>query len=406
MALGILVFAVTYLLVAGRLTRALPMDRPAGALIGAVLAVAVGALTPEEAGRAIDKSTLILLFAVMGMGAFLSEDGFFDRAAPIVAARARTRAALLGTVVWSSGALGALITNDAICVLAAPVVVDWMRRWKLPRLPFLLALATGANTGSVATLVGNPQNMLCGSLGQLSFREHFAHLAPVAVLGLAVNHAVLHLMFRRDLVGELPPQAETHAPLFTKRSLVTVAVIAGTVVVYMTGAPLTYTALGGFSVLLIANRTEPSRIWARVDWSILLFFGGLFVAVDAFARSGAPEWAFAHVPLYRAGPAIGAYLRTATYFLVGSNVVTNVPFILIVRAHMSALPDPTLAWELLAMASTFAGNLTLLGSVANVIVAEKAESEGGLRFWEYARAGAPIAILTTIVGTMWLVWVR
>ncbi len=406
LSLGIFVFAVTYLLVAGRRTRALPMDRPAGALIGAVLAVAVGALSPEEAGRAIDKSTLILLLAVMGMGAFLSEDGFFDRAAPIVASRARTRVALLGAVVWSSGALSALITNDAVCVLAAPVVVDWIRRWKLPRLPFLLALATGANTGSVATLVGNPQNMLCGSLGQLSFRAHFIHLAPVAVLGLAVNHAVLHLMFRRELGGELPEAPADSAPLLTKRSAVTLAVIAGTVVIYMTGASLTYTALGGFSLLLIVNRTEPARIWTRIDWSILLFFGGLFVAVDAFARSGAPEWAFAHVPLYRDGPALAAYLRTAGYFLVGSNVVTNVPFILIVRAHMAALPDPSLAWELLAMASTFAGNLTLLGSVANVIVAEKAEAEGGLRFWEYARAGAPIALLTTIVGTIWLVLTR
>lgn len=405
MTSGIAVFAITYLLVAGRRMRRLPIDRPAGALIGAVLAVAVGAVTPEEAGAAVDKSTLILLFAVMGMGAFLSHDGFFDRAAPIIAKHAKSQAWLLGAIVWGAGALSALITNDAVCVLAAPVVVGWISRWQLPRLPFLLALATSANTGSVATLVGNPQNMLCGSLGHLSFRTHFVHMLPVAILGLGVNHAILHFMFRGALSGSIPPEADG-GPLFSRRSMVTLAIIAGTVVLYIAGANLTYTALGGFVLLLVIHRTDPALIWERIDWSILLFFGGLFVAVDALARSGAPAWIFAHAPLFRGPEGVASYLRTAGYFLIGSNVVTNVPFIMIVQRQMSSLPDATLGWELLAMASTFAGNLTLLGSVANVIVAEKAHPVGGLRFWEYARAGVPIALATTVLGTLWLVLVR
>lgn len=399
---GIVVFALTYVLVASRRIRGLAVDRPAGALIGAVLAVAIGSTTPEEAAAAIDHSTLVLLFAVMGMGAFLDLDGFFDRAAPRLAARARTPGGLLAILVWTAGGLSAFVTNDAVCVLLAPVVVRWIQRWKLPRLPFLLALATAANTGSVATLVGNPQNMLCASLGHLPFARFFLHMAPVAVVGLAVNHGLLAWIFRRDLEGTLPEEPSAGA-VFTRRALLTFAVIGGTVAVYSGGANLAYTALAGLVVLMLLYGADPGLVWQRIDWSVLLFFGGLFVAVDGFARGGAPAWVFAHVPIFVGPSGLGAYLRTAVCFLVGSNFVTNVPFILVVQREMTRLPNPTLAWELLAMTSTFAGNLTLLGSVANVIVAEKGQGVGGLRFFEYLRVGLPLALITTFLGTVWLV---
>src|SRR5262245_50359463 len=193
MVLGSIAFGITYILIAVRRLRWVRLDRASGAIVGAVLAVAIGSSTPEEAAHAVDHSTLVLLFAVMGMGAFLSIDGFFDRAAVRLLATARTRARLLAAVVWGSGALAALITNDAVCVLATPLVVRWIQRWNLPRLPFLLALATASNTGSVATLVGNPQNMLCASLGKLGFAPFAAQMLPVAFFGLAANHAILHL---------------------------------------------------------------------------------------------------------------------------------------------------------------------------------------------------------------------
>jgi Na+/H+ antiporter NhaD/arsenite permease-like protein len=405
MWIGICVFAITYVLIAARRLRLVRLDRPAGALVGAVLAFAFESVTPAEAAAAVDQTTIVLLLAVMGMGAFLSIDGFFDRLARLVVARARTPARLLGALVWGVGILSAFITNDAACVLVAPLVVSWIRRWKLARLPLLLALATAANTGSVATLVGNPQNMLCGSLGGLSFAGYLGHMLPVALLALAANHAILLVVFRRELSGTL---AEETAPerLFTWRSAVTLAVIFGTVALYMGGAHMAFTALGGFAVLLLVHRLDPAEVWARIDWSVLLFFGGLFIAVDGFVRSGAPAYLFAHVPVFAGPEGLGAYARTSAYFLAGSNVVTNVPFILLVKSEMAKLPDPRVGWELLAMASTFAGNLTLLGSVANIIVAEKSVEVGGLHFREYFRVGAPIAILTTILGTLCLNLVR
>jgi Na+/H+ antiporter NhaD/arsenite permease-like protein len=257
----------------------------------------------------------------------------------------------------------------------------------------------------VATLVGNPQNMLCGSLGKLHFAPFLLHMLPVALVGLAINHAVLVFVFRRDLDGDLPDEPSP-PKLLTLRSAVTLGVIVATVVVYTLGGSLSFTALAGFALLLVVHRRDPATVWERIDWSVLVFFGALFVAVDALARSGAAEWAFTRFPLVGDRPGLAEWLRATAIFLVGSNVVTNVPFILIVRSEMPKLPDPTLGWELLAMASTFAGNLTLIGSVANVIVAEKAEPVGGLRFREYLRIGVPVALLTTFVGAVILVVLR
>jgi Na+/H+ antiporter NhaD/arsenite permease-like protein len=405
MVLGSIAFGITYILIAVRRLRWVRIDRASGAIIGAVLAVAIGSTTPEEAAAAVDQSTLVLLLAVMGMGAFLSIDGFFDRAAVRLLSGARTRGRLLAAVVWGAGLLAAFITNDAVCVLATPLVVDWIERWRLPRLPFLLALATAANTGSVATLVGNPQNMLCASLGKLGFDAFAWHMLPVALLALVTNHALLAFFFRRDLAGELP-EARVEGRLFTTKSILTLAVIAGTVVAYVSGRPMTYSALAGFAVLLLVHRVDPAQVWARIDWSVLIFFGGLFVSVDGFVRSGAPAYAFARAPLFVGTEGLASYGRSVLFFLLGSNVVTNVPFILLVQSEMGHLPNPRLGWELLAMAATFAGNLTLLGSVANIIVSEKSQSIGGLRFGEYLKVGLPVALATTAVGTAWLVAMR
>lgn len=405
MRIGLYVFLLTYVLISARRLSWLRFDRPAGALLGAVLCVVTGALTPSAALHAVDGATLLLLFGVMGMGAFLAVEGFFDEVEAALVHWARTPRRLLAAIVWSSGVLSAFITNDAVCVLGAPLVVRLIRSHSLRPLPFLLALATAANTGSVATLVGNPQNMLCGLLGGLSYREHLTVMAPVALVGLAINQVLLQLLFRKDLAAcslAVSSSAPPKSPL-KPRVLVTLAVIMATAAAYTLGADLSWTAALGFVVLMLIHRRETSELWPRIDWSVLLFFAGLFVVVEAFIRSGAPAWIFERAPLTSATNGTWGWLRLSGIYLVGSNVVSNVPFILVVQDELAALPNPKLAWEILAMASTFAGNLTLLGSVANVIVAEQAHSVGGISFWQYLRIGAPLALLTTLLGTLWLV---
>jgi Na+/H+ antiporter NhaD/arsenite permease-like protein len=187
------------------------------------------------------------------------------------------------------------------------------------------------------------------------------------------------------------------------RVVTTLCVVAGTALVCTLGASLPWTATGAFALLMLLHRRDTRELWSRIDWSLLLFFSGLFVVVQGFIASGAPAAFFARVPLPSGQHGLVDYLELSAIFALGSNVVSNVPFIVLVGSQMHTLVDPTLGWELLAMASTFAGNLTLLGSVANIIVAEQARDLGGIGFWPYLRVGFPVAVLTTLVGVLWLV---
>jgi Na+/H+ antiporter NhaD/arsenite permease-like protein len=289
-------------------------------------------------------------------------------------------------------------------VLGAPLVVRLVKRHSLPALPFLLALATAANTGSAATLVGNPQNMLCGTLGGLAYVDHLRVGGPVALLGLTLNHGLLWLFFRRRLAAAALAPSDVARPV-ARRTWVTLAVIGGTAVSYVLGAHLAWASVAGFALLMLVHRHDTRQLWPRIDWALLLFFSGLFVVVEGFAQSGAPAYFFREFPI-ASGSASGGWhehLRLSGIFLLGSNLVSNVPFILVVKHQITALPDPRLGWELLALASTFAGNLTLLGSVANVIVAEAGRDVGGMGFWEHFKVGLPLALGTTLLGAAWMI---
>ncbi|MCB9672690.1 MAG: hypothetical protein H6734_24650 [Alphaproteobacteria bacterium] len=393
--IGVGVFLVTYVLVSARRIGWLGLDRPTAALGGAVAVVGLGVLGPDQAIAAVDGETLLLLLGVMGIGAFLVLDGVFDAVEARLAPLAARPAVLLAAVVWGAGGLAALVTNDAVCLLGTPLVLRIVRRYGLPPVPFLLALASGANTGSAATLVGNPQNMLCARLGGLQFLDHLLLVGPLVVLALAANQVVLAVLC------ELPPSREAvplgpPAPLGRRQAL-TAGVLALTVVAWMVGAPLGWTAAGAFVLLLLAHRRDAREVWRHVDGPLLLFFAGLFVVVEGLRSTGAVDAVFARVPLEGLGTA-----GLAGVFVVGSNVVSNVPFILVVRDQLDGLPDPTRAWTLLAVASTFAGNLTLLGSAANVIVAEGAREVGGIGFREHLRVGVPVTLVTTAIAVLWL----
>lgn len=405
MSAGLTIFVLTYLLISARRLDWLGLDRPGVALAGAIACVATGALSPQAALHAIDANTILLLFGVMGMGASLASDGFFERASLHLAARAKTPTRLLGAIIWGSGLLSALLTNDAVCILGAPLVVTLIKRHKLPATPFLLAIATAANTGSVATLVGNPQNMLCASLGQLSFSAYLRQALPIALICLALNHALLHLLWRSKL-REAASLDTTHTAealplLLTRSTWLSLATITTCAILYTLGLPMAWTAAGGTVALLILQRRPAAQVWAHIDWSLLLFFCGLFIVVEALITTHLPAQLFAHLQLWQ-GPPLTANLKAAGLFLVGANIVSNVPFILVIKDQLSLAADPQRAWTLLAIASTFAGNLTLLGSVANIIVAQAGHEVGGLSFWTYLRVGLPLATISTLIAALYL----
>jgi len=391
------IFVVTYLLIAWPQMRALPVGRPAAALIGAVVMVAVGALAPEAAYDAIDGNTLVLLVALMALSSFLEQAGLFERLTERACRTRLSPTALLDALVFVAGGLSALLLNDTVCLFLTPVVCSVCVRRGLPLGPYLLALATSSNIGSAATLVGNPQNILIGSLGPLDFAGYARIVAPAALAGLAANALLLRLAFGRALRAS--PGARVDSPAADTRLQPAPLVIALVVAVgYALGFHLAFTTLVGVAALIARGRSEPRAMFAAIDWPLIVFFAALFVVVAAFASTGFPEaaWRIAAPHLVLAEPRGVAWLTA--YTLIGSNLFSNVPLVMLTGPLLHALDSPVRAFALLGFVSTVAGNLTLLGSVANLIVAERARQHHELGFVEYLRFGVLSTLVVLAVG--------
>lgn len=399
------IFTLTYLLISGRRLKVLPLHRPAAALLGAVLMVACGVMTPEQVYRSVDYDTLVLLLGMMLIAAYLHLAGFFDWAADWILRVAKTPQRLLFYVVCASGILSALLVNDTVCLMLTPLVVAVLIRGRLPLVPYLLALAMSANVGSVATLVGNPQNMIIGHLSGIPFLRFSASLLPAAIAGLAIEYAVLSVGFRRALCSVKINRADA-APRTIDRPLLIIAlsVLALVFTGFMLGLNLAWTALAGGALVMVLARRDTHEVLKLVDWHLLLFFAALFVVVEGLNGTGLPDGAYAKVRgLF--GDTSGAQAWNFAWFsAIGSNVFSNVPFVLIAGKWISNFSNPNLMWKVLALSTTFAGNLTILGSVANIIVVEFARKHVEVGFWEYARFGIPITLLTTAAGLLVLLW--
>jgi Na+/H+ antiporter NhaD/arsenite permease-like protein len=381
----------------------LPLNRPSAALLGAVLMVACGVMTPERAYRAVDYGTLVLLLGMMLISAYLYLAGFFEWAAVKILEVAGTPQRLLLCLMLTSAGLSALMVNDTVCLMLTPLVVAVIVRGRLPLLPYLMALATSANIGSVATLVGNPQCMIIGNLSGISFIRYSMSLVPVAVAGLAVNYLVLWFCFRKVLAtAKIAPLPEA-APALNGRLCGLVAVVLAVVFAgFVSGLNLPWTALAGAALLMVVARRDTHQVLKLVDWHLLVFFAALFVVVEGLNGTGLPD----HI--YRAvrgvfGTTTAVQGWNLTWFSVaGSNIFSNVPFVLVAGKWIGNFAQPELMWKVLALATTFAGNLTILGSVANIIVVESARGHIEVGFWDYAKAGIPIAVLSTAIGTLLL----
>lgn len=403
MALTLAIFTLSWWLMAVRRVPFLPIGRAAGAALGAVLMVVSGALTPEASFAAIDLSTLALLLGMMIQTDFLAEAGVFARVADALLRRARRPFGVLAAIAGVSAVLSAFLVNDTVCLFLTPVVVATCLRGGLPFTPCLLALATSANIGSAATLVGNPQNMLIGRMSAVEFTRFAALATPATLAGFAVNLALLWLFYRRTLPKTLPALAAVaHRPVPPAVALS----VLGTVVAFFAGAHLGYAALAGACAMLVAARMDARPRLARLDWSLLLFFAGLFIVVRGLESTGLVAAAWQAV-----APALGfddaaGLIGFSGAMLVGANVVSNVPLVLLVGPHMSALGGGDVGWVALAWVTTVAGNLTLIGSVANLIVAEGARETHSLGFREHLRFGVPSTLAVTAAGLLVLVALR
>ncbi len=400
------IFVATYVLISVHRIRFLNLDRPSAALAGAALTVALGVLPFDEALRgAISWETILLLLGMMVVVAYLKLAGFFEFVSTWILIRSRTPRRLLALLIVASGLLSALFVNDTICVLFTPVVLGAVLRAKLNPVPFLIALATSANIGSVMTLTGNPQNMLVGIFSRISYGPFFLYLLPVGAVGLVLDGLILARLYRRDLEGSFDT-TDLKLPELDRPALVRVlAVVAAICLGFLLplerwipglgpGQKLPFVALAGAARDIVAGRARPAQAFAHVDWGLLVFFAGLFVVVGGVNRTGL--LAALH---HRAAPLFGPSGAGLTVFTVAmSNIVSNVPYVLVVQKWISG----SYAWTLVAMASTFAGNLTIVGSVANMIVLELSRDRAEIGFVEYLKAGVPVTVATTAAGFLLL----
>lgn len=391
---------LTYLGVAIGEFPQLRMNRATIALVGAVALVVAGAMSPSQAFAALDGNTLVLLFAMMVLNVHLRLAGFFNWIAALVVRHARTPRRLLAWTIVASGVLSALFLNDTVVLMFTPLVLQVCARLRRDPIPYLMALAAGANIGSTATITGNPQNMLIGMSSQIGYLDFARALAPVAAAGLVIAWAVIVAVYRAEFAAQrfesrYDVVGEIYAPLFRKSVILSAALLLA----FLLGAPIPLAALAVAAALLVTRRLKPARIFAQVDWSLLVFFSGLFVVTGALRVLGFSDGLFQVAePIAR-----GGVLPLSLVTVILSNLVSNVPAVLLFRPLVPQFVDPARAWLTLAMASTLAGNLTLLGSVANLIVAESARAQGiRLTFEAYLKVGVPVTVLTVAAGVVWL----
>lgn len=392
---SLVVFTLVYLVIATRQLHFIGLDRPAAAIVGAVGMVVVGGLPMDAALAAIDLDVLILLFGVLLIAAYLAEARFFRLTTYLVLTRARTARSLLFGLTFVVGALSAFLLNDTVCVLLTPLVVAVVVEARLPALPYLLALASAANVGGVISFSGNPQNMIVGAAAQdtIGFAQYMLLTLPVGVACLALNALLLVWLFRKELpreplVDRSPPRPAIDRVLAAK-ALGALALFAGLAIA---GYSLAGSAMAAAAALVLVARTPPKQAFAIVDWQLLVFFAGLFVVVAGIAHAGVLAHVFEYVrPVVARGDLAGD-VAFITLVVIASNIVSNVPFVLVAVTWMPSMPDPTWGFIMLAVASTLAGNLTLFGSVANIIVMEGAGPRGEIGFWRFLRYGLVITI--------------
>jgi len=401
LTIGLTVFAVTYLLIAVQRLPFVHLNRPAASLLGAVAMVVFGVITLPQAYAAIDLDVIVFLLGLMLIVGYLEVGKFFEWAADWVLRRTRTPQRLLFSVVVGGGLLSALFVNDTVCLVVTPVLIAALAPIGVRPTPYLLGLAMGANVGSVLSVTGNPQNMLVGIWSGATFGSFFVHMLPVGAGGLAITFGVRRWAFRKELVQPFQERPEA-VPTAVDRVLVMKGLLMFGVAVagWLAGGSLPGVAIAAGALMVLVAGRDPAYAIERVDWDLLLFFGSLFVVMRGFEATGAVDWIDGRaLAVVQEGSRPTAAVAASGVMVMLSNLISNVPAVLLWRNVVPHLLHADLVWRAVAMSATFAGNLLLIGSVANLIVVEKAEALGTrIGFWEYARVGIPVTLLTLVWG--------
>lgn len=372
------------------------VDRAGAAIIGATLTIIAGVMSFDQAIRAVDYRTIILLFSMMLISSYMNVIGLFNFLGNFAMNRLKTAKGLLSVVIGMTGLLSAFLINDIVCLLLTPIVISVCRRAKLQPIPYLLAVALSSNVGSAATLIGNPQNILIGSLSHLSFAGYMLLASPISVIGLFLTYGIIARFYAQELSQPLCESEEQLRAKPIPRFLLIkgIVVLGGVVLGFLFGLEPALVASLGAAVLLITRRLKPNKVYAGIDYNLLVIFIGLFVVIGGVEQSGLFALFLGKITAIN-------FQAFTLLTVVLSNIVSNVPAVMLLQYIIPAAHS-SLWWSNMAIFSTLAGNLTITGSIANLIVVELAKKNGiKIGFMDYLRIGFPITVILVLIGMLY-----
>lgn len=398
----LIIFLITYTGIAIGEIPGLALDRTGIAVLGAIAMVASGILSTEEAIMAIDFPTILLLYSLMVLSSQFRLGGFYTWIAMKVAGLTDRPWRFLFMVMLASAGLSALLTNDIICFAFTPVITVSAIKAGLNPAPYLIGLAVSANIGSAATIIGNPQNMLIGQFGRLPFGEFILWCAPPSVLSLAGAYLILKVIYSKKIFLEAPAlslQPEALPDFNRHQSTKGIIAMLALILLFFSPIPREVSAIVIAGLLLCSRSMRTRSILENIDWHLLTLFAALFIVIQGIEVIGLPERILRFLSSH--GLSLhNLYILTAVSTVL-SNLVSNVPATILLTRFLEQ--GDHAQWYVLALSSTYAGNLIVIGSIANLIVFEGASSYGvKITFREHAKTGIPVTLLSLFITGMWL----
>lgn len=399
---AVIIFTLTFL---GIIYTRLPkvnVDRPSAAFFGAVAMILFGVISFEEAVLSIDFNTIALLLGMMIVIAVLELDGFFTLIADKTISLSKTSNQLLIIIVFITGIASAFLVNDAVVLLFTPVIIQICRSAKLNPVPYLIAEIMASNVGSAMTITGNPQNILIGMQSGISYSKFIFHLLPVSLIGMLVIVLVIKFFFKNDFMKDSQLTFTKKSSSYNFQSMkFSVPIFLIMVFLFFFGNILKLSipmiALAGASLVLILGKIKPSQVIKQVDWVLLLFFAGLFIVVHGIEKVGVLDPFIENTPITNS---LSGILSLHGLSLVLSQIVSNVPYTILMLPILKTASSEIL-WLSLASSATLAGNATIIGAVANIIVIEVAKKyDVEIGFWKFLKVGSIVTVITLIISVV------
>ncbi|MCX8029254.1 MAG: SLC13 family permease [Brevinematales bacterium] len=414
--ISLLIFIFVYVVISARQTTIFNLDSTSVVLVGSLFMILFGVMTLEEAFHSIDPNTIFLLIGTMIFSAYLERTRFFEFTSIWFIKKSKVPSIMLLVIMILSAFLSAFFVNDTVCLLMTPLVIAITRRSNLNPVPFLLGLVMSSNVGSAMTLIGNPQNMIIAVSSGLEFSRYFFYVFPLVIVCLFVIYFFILLLFKKDISNS---KLDLNLPIYrVPQPYVRILYRLGVLFVLFVmllflpiesylgisrsdKLPLVAMMIGSLAIML--GRFRPDETLKMVDWTLILFFSGLFMVVEGVRKGGVIELMYSLLSPYFGNTELKQYLSFSFLTLIGSNIVSNVPYVVLAKSWVSNFVNPDKVWVLLAVISTFAGNLTVIGSVANIIVLEKSKRFANINFWTYSKVGVPITIITSTLAVVYLI---